>query len=637
VANETGLLQLRALLGYCDRKLELNRKVPARVLVALPFITEAEWRKRGFHEHPSCPPIIFSDQLTPQKLLNRIEHHATFTQMGKRLDDEQWNSLLNTLCSPIPPGPPLPPSGVKTEDVAPVPPQSRALVAAHLRDWLEQVSETQISIAWKIPSGPQRIRGIAGSGKTVLLCQKAALMHQSNPDWDIALVFFTRSLYAQAIELVKRWIHYFSEGEQEYDPATSKLKVLHAWGEDDQPGLYSSIRDKHKVSRVIKERLDPKHSPPQRLACLSKRLLGLTSVTPMFDTILIDEGQDLVVDDPELKYEDKQSIYWLAWQALRPVDPETPHQRRLIWAYDEAQSLDALIVPRVKEILGQELGNVLTQGTTYEGGAQKGYLMRQCYRTPHQVLTAAHAMGMGLLRPDGFLTGVTRKEHWEQIGYEVVEGSFKSRQIVTLHRPDINSPNPVPSIWNGPVIEFKTYSDRDEELEALAASIQHNLEHDQLKPSREILVVVLGDRQQAKALESRVAHYLKSQGINIYIPSATKLNVLDPQWPDKNANQFWYEGGVTVSRIHRAKGNEAEMVYVVGFDNVAQDESNITLRNQAFVALTRAKAWVNLSGAGEYPMFDEMRKVIESGDTFTFTFQRPPKRSIEEVDIEAEE
>ena len=32
-------------------------------------------------------------------------------------------------------------------------------------------------------------------------------------------------------------------------------------------------------------------------------------------------------------------------------------------------------------------------------------------------------------------------------------------------------------------------------------------------------------------------------------------------------------------------------------------------------------------------MFDEMRKVIESGDTFTFTFHRPPKRSIAE-DVE---
>jgi superfamily I DNA and RNA helicase len=35
--------------------------------------------------------------------------------------------------------------------------------------------------------------------------------------------------------------------------------------------------------------------------------------------------------------------------------------------------------------------------------------MRRCYRTPGQILTAAHAMGMGLLRPEGMLTGITNK------------------------------------------------------------------------------------------------------------------------------------------------------------------------------------------------------------------------------------
>ena len=93
------------------------------------------------------------------------------------------------------------------------------------------------------------------------------------------------------------------------------------------------------------------------------------------------------------------------------------------------------------------------------------------------------------------------------------------------------------------------------------------------------------------------------------------------------AFNFW--DSLTVSRIPRAKGNEADMVYVVGCDNVAKDESNINLRNQLFVALSRARGWVSLSGTGHYPMYDEIRKVIESGDTFTFNYQRP-KRSFDD-------
>jgi hypothetical protein len=151
-------------------------------------------------------------------------------------------------------------------------------------------------------------------------------------------------------------------------------------------------------------------------------------------------------------------------------------------------------------------------------------------------------------------------------------------------------------------------------------------------PSREILVIALGSGFEAMKLESAIAEFLMSQGIDIYIPSTPDCNILIPDKENRDPNKFWCEGGVTVSRIHRAKGNEADMVYVVGLDNVAKDESNLQLRNQLFVALTRAKGWVKLSGLGSYPMYEEMWRVIRSGDTFTFTFRRPPQREISVTD-----
>jgi uncharacterized protein YjbI with pentapeptide repeats len=176
------------------------------------------------------------------------------------------------------------------------------------------------------------------------------------------------------------------------------------------------------------------------------------------------------------------------------------------------------------------------------------------------------------------------------------------------------------------------YRDRQEELTALAENIIYNLRHDGLKPCREILVIVLGSGFEAMQLEAAVAEFLMSQGIDIYIPSTPDCNILIPYQENRDPNKFWCEGGVTVSRIHRAKGNEADMVYVVGLDNVAKDESNLQLRNQLFVALTRAKGWVTLSGLGSYPMYEEMWRVIRSGDTFTFTFRRPPQREISVTD-----
>ncbi|MBD2532540.1 hypothetical protein H6G97_24340 [Nostoc flagelliforme FACHB-838] len=64
------------------------------------------------------------------------------------------------------------------------------------------------------------------------------------------------------------------------------------------------------------------------------------------------------------------------------------------------------------------------------------------------------------------------------------------------------------------------------------------------------------------------------------------------------------------------------------------DESDIKLRNQLFVALTRSRAWVNLSGVdGNYPFYEEFRRVMESGNSFQFAYY-PPKVDIgETVDI----
>jgi superfamily I DNA and RNA helicase len=160
---------------------------------------------------------------------------------------------------------------------------------------------------------------------------------------------------------------------------------------------------------------------------------------------------------------------------------------------------------------------------------------------------------MGLLRYGGMLTGITRAEDWSAIGYEVT-GRFIPGQQITLRRPKENSPNLIPELWEGQVLEFVAYRDRQEELTALAENIIYNLRHDGLKPSREILVIALGSGFEAMKLETAVAEFLMSQGIDIYIPSTLDCNILIPDKENRDPNKFWCEGGVTVSRIHRAKG-----------------------------------------------------------------------------------
>jgi superfamily I DNA and RNA helicase len=572
-------------------------------------------------------------------LIERIKT-APLLAKGAELSPEQWRVLKAVIS-----GTPLFRTPTRRFFLSPKdylePSLTRSAVLETVRKRISELDLQQEQIAKVIPPGPQRIRGVAGSGKTVLLCQKAVQMHLKYPEWDIALVFFSRSLYEPILQQVDQYLRRFSCNQISYDSQNSKLKVLHAWGAKDQQGFYRTICQSAGIwSQSLQQTTRLKANESLAEACL--HLLKSAIIPAIFDAVLIDEGQDFMVED-DLKFEGKQPFYWMAYQSLRPVTVadgnigEIP-QKRLIWAYDEIQSLDSLKIPTASELFGDELGQLVTG--EYSNGIQKTEIMSRCYRVPGEILTAAHSLDLGLLRPQGLLTGTAWVEDWTMLGYEVILSNpklkekslinayLKTEETITLKRSEENSLNPMAQLWKQPLIEFEAYHSRSEELIDLSDRLVYNLKIDGLRPSREILIIVLGIGWEAIQLQTYIANFLIQQGIDIFIPGTSDCNILKPSYHNAHGNQFWCEGGVTISRIHRAKGQGADMVYIVGLEQVAIAENNLNFRNQLFVAMTRSRGWLRLSGLGSYPLYEEVSQVIKSGNTFTFPQLFLPQRDI---------
>lgn len=74
---------------------------------------------------------------------------------------------------------------------------------------------------------PQRIRGLAGSGKTIVLTMKAALYHLQNPSEEILYTYYTKSLYGLIHSLIERYYRDFSDNRE---PDWNKIHILHGWG-----------------------------------------------------------------------------------------------------------------------------------------------------------------------------------------------------------------------------------------------------------------------------------------------------------------------------------------------------------------------------------------------------------------------
>src|ERR1041385_2999689 len=170
-------------------------------------------------------------------------------------------------------------------------PSSRGAKLRALEDKISTMDASQDKAVLETFDGVQRIRGLAGSGKTVVLARKAALLHSRHPDWNIAITFETWSLKAQFERLIRQFLSNQRLGE----PNWEKLHVFSCWGSPQRPGLYSTYCRVNNAKYYDVNSAKLKFSSEKTLLeGVSKEARNSTPhPVPFYHAILVDEAQDL--------------------------------------------------------------------------------------------------------------------------------------------------------------------------------------------------------------------------------------------------------------------------------------------------------------------------------------------------------
>lgn len=489
---------------------------------------------------------------------------------------------------------------------------SRGAILKRLEDSIATLDAQQSHAVIETADDVQRIRGLAGSGKTVVLALKAAYLHAQHPDWRIAVTFNTRSLRDQ----FRRFINNFSIDQTGDEPDWSMIDVVQAWGADgggNREGMYHLFCSSNGVPYHDFNSGKSLFGSQGALAGVCRLALE-AAIKPraLYDAILVDEAQDL----PPV-------FLRMCYQMLGK-------KKRLVYAYDELQTLAGSGLPPAEEIFGTDGKD--RPRVTFGGhdGPRRDIILEKCYRNSRPVLVTAHALGFGIYRdaPPPATTGLVQifeqKQLWTEVGYRVRDGVLDDNADVRLERDDASSPRFLEEHSSiDDLLQFKAFPSHEAQNEWIAEQVAKNLRDDDLAEND--VMVINPDPLTTRTNLGPIRSLLLAAGVNSHIAGV-----------DVGADIFFRqdEKSITFTGIYRAKGNEAAMVYVANAHEGFRGRLNqARTRNRLFTAITRSKAWVRVTGIGPemQALVDEFDRIKESDFALEFRYPTAEERATMQI------
>lgn len=437
----------------------------------------------------------------------------------------------------------------------------------------KQISEHQQELSrLEIAGAPRLIRGVAGSGKTVILANVASRylkrslvsdsqegLFESTDDSAprVAVVCYNQAL----ISLLRRKISAAFREQTGQDLPENLIEITH------MNGLYYLLSREGRWKYLRMSEAKKMDNPVTHYL---EEWDASADNKPMFDAIFVDEGQDIDGDE-----------YRLLYKLIKP-NPKKEEDKNLIVFYDDAQNIYARRIPTWKDF-----------GINVVGRSQ---VMETCFRNTKEIVELAFNVLVGTQLPTNRQTGT-------RLFVDLAD--LRKRGLVAEHSTHIEV-NFAERRFEPPVVKG-FFSEGDEE-DWLVEQIRELIVDENVRP--EDILVLIHKGHVFQNLREKLRAQIASNYLEGFILPHTRN-------PDEKSQHIFQENHLTISTPHSAKGYDAHVVLFGGLHtlNALSKEDRAVF----YVGATRAKNLLYLSGTStpEQPnLLDEALAFVRvtSGD-----------------------
>ncbi|RDI38000.1 3'-5' exonuclease [Falsibacillus pallidus] len=203
----------------------------------------------------------FSEEILIEKILNMFS-------VPYRLREPLTKGEIDTIRFHL-----FPEVRISAEFKQPVPYQDQLLLSLHD---IRTMDLHQENLAKQIGDKNRLIRGVAGSGKTLILSSRAKILAKEQPDWKILILCYNISLSRNIEQMI---FHMMNEPDNLFDFDFSKEDAVKKQHNIIVRNFHSWLKNDLKITEG-------------NIPGVLEKIKNGEAILPKYDAILIDEGQD---------------------------------------------------------------------------------------------------------------------------------------------------------------------------------------------------------------------------------------------------------------------------------------------------------------------------------------------------------